>query len=190
MHVSADIPTKEPIAAVAGTTWKWKRTDLTEHYPASGGWTLDYALRGPGVINVTASADGDNFLVSLAAATTKDYKVGDYWWTARVKKGAEEFEVGSGRLKITINLAASSADTYDGRSHAKKVLDAIEAVLEKTATREQEQYQIAGRALILRKPEELLVLRDRYKAESLREEQAAAIARGEKPKNRILTRFV
>lgn len=189
MHASTDVPSIEPVKLIAGTTWKWKRTDLTAHYPASAGWALSYHLRGPSVIDITASADGDAFSVTVASATTTGYTAGDYFWAARVKKGAEEYEIGKGRLTIQPNLAAITAGTYDGRTHARKVLEAIEAVLEKTATREQEQIQIAGRALILRKVGDLLVLRDRYRAEVNREEQAEAIERGDKPKNRLMVRF-
>ncbi len=183
-----DIPTTEPTEIIVGDTLKWRREDLTSNYPASAGWALTYALRGPQKINITASADGDYFEVNVTAANTADYKAGDYWWSAYVTKGAERYQIDSGTLKIISNLSAIG-DTYDGRSHAKIVLDAIEAVIAKRATKDQMGYSIAGQSLSKTPIADLLLLRDRYKIEYQRELDVEKIANGKATGNRILSKF-
>lgn len=74
-------------------------------------------------------------------------------------------------------------------SHATTMLAAIEAVLEGRITSDIEQYSIAGRQITKIPITELLVLRDRYKAEVAREEAAASLELGEKSKRTIKVRF-
>jgi hypothetical protein len=42
---------------------------------------------------------------------------------------------------------AAQVDGYDGRDHVRRVLDAIEAVIENRATIDQQHYQINNRSL-------------------------------------------
>ena len=65
-----------------------------------------------------------------------------------------------------------------GDSHAQTVLDAIEAVIENRASLDQQSYTIAGRRLDRMPIADLLMLRDRYKAEVFKEEVEARIAAG------------
>lgn len=183
----SDIATKEPYEIIAGDTLQWKKS-LSDYLP-SAGWALKYSLRGPAEIDLTTTADGDDHKVDELAADTADWKTGDYWWAAYVEKGAERHQVGTGTFKITPNLATASG-AYEGRSHAKKVLDAIEAVIEGTATKEQQSYTIAGRSLVRWPLQELLQLRNQYKDEYARERSAERVDRGEASGRKILTRFV
>ena len=133
----ADTPTIEPAEIVAGDTLSWRREDLTADYPACS-WTLTYVLAGPQKHTISASADPDfpeAFLVSVPAADTANYQAGNYWWAAYVSKDAERYQIATGQITVKENLSAASAG-YDGRSHARKVLDALEAVLEGKATRD------------------------------------------------------
>lgn len=188
----ADIPTTEPSEIQAGDTIKWRREDLSD-YPASV-WSLKYYFVGKnGLFNVTAAADGDKFAVTISAATSAAYVAGDYEWSAYVSKGSgaglERYQVDSGKLKVKPNVAGYTA-AYDNRSHAKKVLDAIEAVIEGRATKDQESYSIAGRQLSRTPIADLLKLRDRYKAEYRRELDAEKINNGLGTGRKILTRFM
>src|SRR3990172_1131302 len=182
-----DIQETEPTEIIAGDTVKWKRTDLSADYPASA-WTLKYVLRGPSVQNITATADGDNFSVIITAAATVVWASGNYWWTAYVSKASERYQVDSGTIKVLTNLEGVTG-IYDGRSHVKRVLDAIEATIEGTATKEQASMTIAGRTIQRRTVQDLLVLRDRYKAEYIAEQRAEKIKNGLATGGKILTRF-
>ena len=67
---------------------------------------------------------------------------------------------------------AQLAAGHDARSHVQRVLDAIEAVLEKRATLDQEQYRINNRELRRTPIADLLKLRDRYRMELQRAKAA------------------
>lgn len=181
----ADIPTIEPTTANAGDTWRWTRT--LADYPASAGWALSYTLiNAAAKITINASASGDDHAVTVSAATTAGYAAGSYDWRARISKAGEVYTVGEGRF--TVRNAFGGA-TFDARSHARKTLEAIEAVIEGRASSEVSYYMIGNRQLRYMTPAELLTLRDKYRAEVAREDAAAAVAAGLPDKRRVFVRF-
>jgi hypothetical protein len=181
----ADIPTIEPTTANAGDTWRWTRT--LADYPASAGWALSYTLiNASAKITINASASGDNHAVTVSAATSAGYAAGSYDWRARVSRAGEIYTVGEGR--ITVRNAFGGA-TFDARTHARKTLEAIEAVIEGRASSEVSYYMIGNRQLRYMTPAELLTLRDKYRAEVAREDAAAAVAAGLPDKRRVFVRF-
>jgi|TARA_Y100000310_G_scaffold16994_1_gene16881 hypothetical protein len=291
--MAADIPTKEPTEFTAGDSVKWTRT--LGDYPAST-YTLLYSLRGTaGTFDITATADGDDYSISIPAPTTSGYGAGyydghgyavidgtaqvdtitlagddttaadtynltingstlttavsfdtDLTTTATAIKTAiianaamnalvsveassnvltltaktagtpntitttvtdgggtaaaatvanvtpnvynERYLVWSGRIKVLVNLEASGSG-YDGRTHVKKVLDAIEAVLESRASKEVLESNVEGVALKRIPHAELLELREKYlgyyKHELAAENLDAGLASG----RMVLTRF-
>ena len=180
----SEIPTQEPAVIAAGDTAKWRRS--LPAYPASAGWTLSYTLvRAATRITFSASADGDLHLVNVPASTTTAWTAGTYTWRAQVSKAGEVYTISTGTLSIRPNFATAT----DGRSHARKVLDGIEAVIEGRATSEVGEYQIAGRSLKYIPIPELLALRDKYRAEVLREDAAERTARGLPDQRRTYVRF-
>lgn len=183
--MAADIPTIEPSTANAGDTWRWTRT--LADYPASAGWVLSYTLiNAASKITITAAASGDAHAVTVAAGTTAAYAAGTYDWRARVSLAGEVYTVGEGRITVRNAYAAS---TFDARSHARKTLDAIEAVIENRASSAVAEYQIAGRQLKNIPVADLLALRDKYRAEVKREDAAAAVAAGLPDSRRVYVRF-
>lgn len=177
---SSDVPRNEPPEQRAGTTWQWRREDLAPSYPAST-WTLKYWFKKTGSsganFSITASADGDNFAVSVLAATTAAYTAGDYSWSAQVTSGAEAYEVDRGRMKVLARY--DQAANLDDRSHARQALEAIEAVILSRASKDQEEYQIGGRMLKRTPIEDLLKLRDKYRGEVAMEDMAERIRNGQ-----------
>ena len=160
--MTAPIPTTEPTELRAGDTWKWTRS--LSDYPASI-WTLTYVLVQAAVQkSITASASGDDFSVSVAKATTAAYAEGLWSWVAQVANGTERYTVDSGSINVLPDLATKSTG-YDARTHARIVLDAIEAVIENRASKDQERYMIAGRELWRTPIPMLLKLRQTYRAE-------------------------
>lgn len=181
----ADIPIIEPTTANAGDTWRWTRT--LADYPASAGWALSYTLiNAAAKITINASASGDDHAVTVSAATTAGYAAGSYDWRARVSKAGEVYTVGEGRITVRNAFGGS---TFDARSHARKTLEAIEAVIEGRASSEVSYYMIGNRQLRYMTPAELLTLRDKYRAEVAREDAAAAVAAGLPDKRRVFVRF-
>lgn len=184
------VPICEPAELVAGDTWIWTRPDLVSAYPASQGWSLSYVLVNAGaVIAVSATAEGDVFTVNAPAETTADKVAGVYNWEAYVAVGTDRFRVGRGTVKILPNLQAAGLTGHDGRSHARRVLDAIEAVIEGRASKDQASYQIGDRRLDRTPITDLLKLRNTYKAEVGRERQAERLRQGKGTGRMVLTRF-
>lgn len=177
--MAADIPTTEPAELRVGDTWKWTKT--LADYPASA-WTLKYRFKSPvGGFEITSSASGDDYSVTVAASATAAYVAGDYSWVAWVEGGSSEkytVDTGTTTLAPDYRGTATAATALDDRSHARKVLAAIEAVLESRATKDQESYEIAGRSLKRTPIGDLLKLRQHYKAEAAAEAAAEAIQNG------------
>lgn len=150
-----------PSSASAGLTFDRPAT-LTA-YPAPK-WQVSAVLRGPGSIDLDAEAEGTQHRFHVTAAQTAEWAPGTYWYSIRATDGTDVIEVEAGEIVIKPDLAAA-AGGHDGRIHAQRVLDAIEAVLEKRATLDQERYRINNRELYRTPIGDLLKLRDRYKAE-------------------------
>jgi len=151
-------------------------TTSVPDYPASEGWTLKYRLapRAAGTaIDITATADGDDYDVQAAASTTISWAAGFYTWTAYVELAAERYTVGRGQLQIRAASTTLAAAT-DGRTHARIVLDAINATIEGRATKDQQEYSIGSRSLKRIPLMELLKFRDQYQAKVNAEENKAA----------------
>lgn len=181
------IPEKEVRSFVAGTTLTWKRY-LADFLPADG-WALSYDLVKDGAnIAITSSDNGDGFhLVSVTAATTENWSPGFYSWQAFVTKTTTRHDIESGSLEVLTNFANADVG-YDGRTHARKVLDALEGMIEgKALSADQLSFSIGGRSLTRLSPEELWEWRARYRSEVASEEIEADPSRGSG--RHIRTRF-
>lgn len=173
---SANYPTREPAQLTLGDRWLWKRTDLGVDYPPDS-YALKYSLRlhtaGGTEIEITANESGADYLVEVASATTAAYTAGRYAWTAYITRSADSQRVvvGTGTVDVIANRDTA---TTDPRSHARIVLDAIQAVIENRATVDQQEYSIAGRSLKRMEIGELLKFRKTYQAEVDAEVRAAS----------------
>lgn len=132
-------------------------------YPAPD-WEVTALLRGPSVINLSAEPSGNGHRFIVSAADTAAWTPGNYWYSIRATRDGEVVEVDSGEIVIEPDFSSTVAG-FDGRNHARRVLDAIEAVLERRATLDQERYTINNRELWRTPIADLLVLRDRYRSE-------------------------
>lgn len=168
------IPLNEPLALRAGDTWVWRREDLTD-YPA-GTWTLTYYFRAPTAnFQIVASASGVAHAVSVAKGTTAGYTATRYKWIASVDNGTVRVTVDQGELLVQPNLAV--AGNLDDRSHARKMLEAIEALLEGRATKDQQSYTVGDVAITRIPVEQLKRIRDEYR------DEVAAARRRERLRN-------
>lgn len=187
---SANYPQTEPTELIAGDTWAWKRTDLGVDYaPASYALSYSARLESAGTeIGISASESGNDYIVTVAAATTAAYAAGVYHWQAYITRTSDSARVtvDSGTFEVIANRDTA---TTDPRSHAKIVLDAVEAVIESRATKDQESYTINGRSLSRTPLKDLIMLRDKYRTLYLQEQRAEAIANGQGSSSRILVRF-
>lgn len=165
MHQDADIPKEEPTEFTAGTTVKWRRENLKAHYPADASWILNYYLRGPGLLDAPATADGKDFAVTIAASASGTLAPGRYQLLGRVSKSGEVFEVYNGMLDVALD-PAQQADNIDVRTIAKRILDAHLETYEQRASRRERSYTVsgAGRSFVYDSLDELLRAIDYWKA--------------------------
>lgn len=168
----------EPGEIVAGDSAQWNVT-LADH-PAPD-WVLHYALFNKTAnISFEATADGADHLVTLTAATTVAWAPGRYDWAAYVTNGDERETVATG--VIIIKADPSLGVNRDDRSHARKMLEAIEATLEGKATSQDAELVKGqyGERAIERDPDMLRKWRDRYRKEVKAEDDLVAMKAGKR----------
>lgn len=178
-----EIASTEPTTLRAGDTWAWTR-QLSD-YPATA-WTLTYYFRNAAAkFDVVATASGDDYAVSVAKANSGKTP-GWYDWTAFVESDTERHQVDTGRIQILQNVAADAV--YDGRTFARRMLDAIESALESRATGDQLDLITAstGDRNIGRDKDRLMQLRMQFRLEVRAEEDKERRANGGSKRNRIL----
>lgn len=125
-------------------------------------------MRGTGAVDLEAQpARAPAHHLYASATETEEWTPGAYSYVLRVRNGDDVREIESGRVQVLRNIA-SAPDDFDARSHAQRTLDAINAVIEKRATTDQQRYVIEtqqGRRELWRIPiPELLAFRDKYQA--------------------------
>lgn len=169
------VPTTEPTELVAGDTWAWDR-DLAD-YPVSGGWSLTYVfVNAEQRFTIDSTTSGSLHRMSMTAAISSAKIPGTYTWTLFAKKAGERYRVGSGETVVVPNYEGDRP--FDTRSHARKTLEAIQAVIEGRATLDQQAYTINGRSITRMPVTDLLRFRDVYKAEVSREQAAERLRQG------------
>ncbi len=196
-----DIATKEPLEILAGDTLQWKKA--LPDYPASSGFTLKYRLiNAAGKIDLVSTADGDDHLISVSATLSAAYPAGTYMWISFVEKGSpadpeadppvqdtlERHTIAQGTIDVKPSLAIQSGG-LDIRSHAKKVLDALEAVIEGRASRSDLEYAIGDKRFSNMSHADLIKARSFYREEYRRELAAENVKLGKSSGGRILSRF-
>ena len=180
--MTIDTSNTEPVSIIPGDTVKWTRAFAD--FPASAGWALSYELlNAQRRYEIAATADGNAYRVVVSAQTTQGYASGSYAWRARITNADEVYTVGSGRLTVEPSFEAAR----DARSHARRTLEALEAVIEGRADSNTAEYEINGRRLKYTAMPELLAMRTRYQREVAFEDAKAGAGKG--VSGRIMVRF-
>jgi len=188
---SSNYPTTEPTTFVAGDRVAWTRSDLIVDYPTAE-YSLKYTSRlfGDGTAETAIQSTEINniYTVIFSSAATANIKPGIYHWQALITQTStnQRVTVDSGTWEVMANRDES---TDDPRGHIKKVLDAVEATIEGRASKDQESYSIQGRSLARTPIPDLILLRDKYRAEYVRETRAERIRNGLGHSGIIKTRF-
>jgi hypothetical protein len=161
-----EIPTIEPTSIRSGDTTSWSKS-FADTYPPSSGWALVYTLvlqsDASKRLQVTSTDSNNIFLATISAAQSAALTPGTYSLFGHVSKASERYQVFVGTVEVLPNIAAVL--TGDIRSSVKRTLDAIEAVIERRATSDQQSMTINGRSLSRIPVTELIVLRDRYRTD-------------------------
>lgn len=185
--MSDNIKLSEPDTIIAGDTIKWKKS--FSDYKVSEGWELSYKIGGVADktldFGTEITASGDDFLISIPESTSTSWGNGEYWYRGQVSKGGEKFTVSDGTFKVT-----NVSKFYEAIAHTKKVLDAIDAVIEDRATKDQESYTIKGRSLSRTPLADLLTLKSTYTTKYNQLKKAEKLNKGQKGSRIIQTRFL
>lgn len=177
-----------PASAMAGDSLSWRKS--LPDYPASA-WTLTYSLiNADGKITITGTADGDEHVLSAAAATTAAWDAGDYQWVATVAGGTERHTVGTGRIAIKADIVAQLGG-LDARTAARRALDDLRAALATwISTKGHVQtYTVDGVQMSFATAADLRARISILEREVAREEAAERIAAGLGSGRRVLVRF-
>lgn len=157
-----------PSEIIAGDTLTI--TITSAEYPSTDGWTGCLALRGKMPVDITATGNVDgSYTVSALYTETRQYPAGNYLYVLYVANPTEQYTIETGRVDVVAR--ADLSRNTDVRTHARKVLDAVEATLEGRATNDQLSYTINGRSLQRTPLTELLQLREHYRDEVRKEEE-------------------
>ena len=186
-------PTQEPDSLVTGDFFAWQRPDLVNDYPLAD-YTMTYHFSedsgGGGTHHFTLSATeaDDNYYFEKPATETVSLSAGDWQWQlyAIRTSDSERITIDHGITKFVLGELDTNTDL---RSHAKKVLDNIEAVIEGRATIDQSSFSLGGRSLSRMSVDELMTFRDRYRAEYLKEVKLSRIRNKKGSGNTIKIQF-
>lgn len=186
-----DIPEIEPQEIVCGDRIQWTRT--FRDFPATS-WTLTYYFRGNAAgaqIDVTATADGSDYSVDIPTTDSATYVPGTYYWQAFVSQSGDRKLVSEGRLVVKAN-PSDIIEPVDNRSHARKVLEALNILIERGSLTGIQRYtlQAVGRNVDRWSVTDLLKIREYYVALVKAEEKQEAIDRGESAGDQVLVRFI
>lgn len=187
---STNAPDGVPQDLIVGDFFQFKITKFSGDY-ANNLHTMRFVARiatgGSSEIVVTATADADDYLFSVASSVTEDYDVGHYYYQIEIERDSDNNRVIVDRGEIEI--ATDYDNNVDPRSHAEIMLGKIESILEGKADSDVSSYSIAGRSLTKMPPDELVQWRDYYRKEAALHKREEAIKHGRRPKSTILMRF-
>lgn len=160
-------------------------------YPASA-YSLSWALVTPtGLVQVVAQEVGEDFWLYVTSAYTAVFPAGEYFYQVYITDDTtlNRITVGEGYIEILADFDQQSTG-YNAASHAKTVLDAINAVIENRATVDQESYSIEGRSLNRTPLADLLKFRETYRKLWRAELKEMGVLKGKTGANIAKVRFV
>ena len=184
-------PKEVPKSIVIGDLVQFKLTQFSTDYPNTSHSMTFMARSGTGAnveFSIAASNSGDDYLFSASSAATSAFVAGLYHYQIEVLETSSNNRLilDQGELDVTVDLDVNAVDP---RTHAEKMLQKIEAVLENRADADVSSYSIAGRSLTKMTPEELLTWRDNYRREVKAYRRKLDVKHGRKTSSSILMRF-
>jgi hypothetical protein len=163
-----------PARIVAGDSLKVDRVDLATDYPVADGYALSYRfapVAGGTPVTVAAGDGTTRWSLIVDASVTAEWAAGDWRWSAQITKGSDRLTADSGTLAVEADPTAANVDS---RSHARKVLSAIEAAIEGRASKTDLETTFAdGRQIKRLTHAELVDLRKYYAGLVVNEDRRA-----------------
>ncbi len=188
----SNAPEGEPTTIVVGDFIQWKRTALAESYPTAT-HSAEYVARvtagGASEIKLAAIERPTYYLFQVPSVTSAAFEPGFYHWQLEVTETASgnRIVVDRGEFEAIPDLDNNGADP---RTHAEIMVDKIESLLQGRADKDVSSYSIAGRSLSKMAISDLLLWRDYYRKEVVKERRDSAIANGKPVKTTVKVRFL
>ena len=184
-------PKEVPRAIVIGDLVQFKLTQFSSDYPNTSHSMTFMARSGTGAnveFSIAASNSGDDYLFSASSNATAAFTAGLYHYQIEVLEtsSSNRLILDQGELDVTVDLDVNAVDP---RTHAEKMLQKIEAVLENRADADVSSYSIAGRSLTKMSPEELLTWRDNYRREVKAHRRKLDVKHGRRTSSTVVMRF-
>ena len=187
----AEAPEGEPEEIVVGDYIQWTRNDLSTDYPPAD-YTATYVARitggGNTEIQLTGTTYNGGYLFTVDSATSADFVAGYYHWQLEIVRNSDSnrLVVDRGAFDAIVDLDVGGTDP---RTHAEIMLDKIESILENRADSDVSDYSIGNRSLTKIPIKELMMWRDRYRAEYLQEKRKLRAQQGKTTGQNVLIRF-
>lgn len=175
---------------IAGDSINW--VDSFPNFLPYDGWALKARLtpRNPtaAILVIDAVVENDQFKIVANATATATLSAGLYNLVKWVERDDDRHTVEHSTIEVLPN-PATMAPGGDTRSHAAKMVDMIQAVLEGRASKSVQEYKIADREMKYIPIPELIVLLDKYKALLAAENRANSVNKGARLGRKIQVRF-
>jgi hypothetical protein len=188
----SNAPEGEPLKIVVGDFLQWKKTALAESYPPAS-YSAEYVARvakgQSSEIKLAATERTGYYLFQATSTTTADFETGFYHWQLEVTQtsSGNRIVVERGEFEAIADLDNNGADP---RTHAEIMLDKIESLLQGRADKDVSSYSIQGRSISKMTISDLLLWRDYYRKEVVKERRDNAIELGKPTKTTMKVRFL
>ena len=146
-------------------------------YPASSSWELTYYFQRDGrdTIEISGTASGDDFAVTVSPSESGEFTAGVWKWVARAElQGTGAAKVARGLVTVEPDPAAAHT-----KSFAEKALEMLEASFQNDLPTAQESVSIAGVDITMMSLSERFELRNKFRREVEQERFARRMHQGE-----------
>jgi hypothetical protein len=188
----SNAPEGEPLKIVVGDFLQWKKTALAESYPPAS-YSAEYVARvasgQSGEIKLAATERTDYYLFQATSTITAAFEAGFYHWQLEVTQTStgNRIVVQRGEFEAIADLDNNGADP---RTHSEIMLAKIEGLLVGRADKDVSSYSIQGRSISKMTISDLLLWRDYYRKEVVKERRDNAIELGRPTKTTMKVRFL
>jgi hypothetical protein len=131
------------------------------------GYTPKFVIGGASSLSKAGTVVGDDLVFAFLAADTAAFATGQYWYQLIAEDTSSPVNrvfIADGTIFIDVKITGTG--TYDGRSVAEKILEAIDQMMLGKATSDMQSYMIqsgsGSRSLSKVSPADLLILRKYY----------------------------
>ena len=182
---SANYPDDVPAELVAGSFWAWKRPDISEVYePDRFTVSLNLLYQDDPQITFAYTANKIDGAHVFEETGTGGVTPGLYRWQLWVERDSDSVTVLVDEGFVTVQPGDAAAPSYTYR-----VLVAIRATIEGSASSEQASISFGGRTLTSRNLGELMQLEREFSRRWSEERAAIERKAGRRPGKRVLVKM-